>query len=141
VGHGRKFRTHGHLALPLRHREHRSVKHWVERHGVLFPEHVQRRALWVDTGGIPGTDQGNRGWTRKLLGSPVQHRLTVDCCGPPCEEFEFSFVLGRSGGLCLHNRDNSHADQVDGGAELLVSNQVVGWMNFVACKRPFLALV
>lgn len=132
MGDGRKLCTHGHLTLPLRHRQYRGVQHWIKSNGVLLPEHVQRCTLWMDTGGIPGPDQGNCIRARKLLGSSVQHRFTLDCCEAPSQELGCSPVPCWRRGLHLHHRPHPYSNQAHRSEKLLRPcrrNQPLGYQD------------
>lgn len=49
MGYGNLVCAYGHITLPVRSRQHASVQHRAQLHGVLFPIHVQRCAIWLDT--------------------------------------------------------------------------------------------
>jgi len=121
VGHDRLICFDGHLALPLRHRQHRGVQHRAERDGVLLPKHVQRRPLRLDARSLPGTHPRDGGRCGELLGSPVQHCIALDCRASARKECECSSLPGGRRCLHLHSCSHTHADQVIGGTELLAS--------------------
>lgn len=120
MGHGGVLGPHGRFLIPFRHRQHGGIQHRVERVGVLFSKHVQRRAVRMDPGGLSGAYPRHRRRGREFLGSTLWDCVAVDWRASVGGELKRAVVFGWSGGVRLHDRHSLDADQSHGGPELLI---------------------
>merc|ERR1712093_286221 len=101
MGYGILSSDDGRLSLPVLNREYPSLQHRLQPHGVFLPVDVQRRVIWLDTGGFPSARERHGEWCGWFLGEVVQYCQPVDRGSSTGNEFEWAVVLGRERGACL----------------------------------------
>ena len=119
MGDGRFCGTYGRISLSLLDCRYRDLQYCAQRHGILFPEHVQRRSLRLDARGFPCTNQRYCLRACQLLGSSIQYSQSTDCSKTVGGKLKWSFVFGRSWSFCECACHHAGPSKEYGGAELL----------------------
>lgn len=85
----------------------------------------------LDARGIPSADPRYRVRCSQLLGSTIQHRITLDRGSSSGVKCEWPPVLGRGGSFRVHDMHHVHASKVHGRQKLL--KRCLEWRRVAIC--------